>query len=292
MKHSWAGTIARTSLAPLLLATLGCDALSVNSFAGAVMQFTLQNAPATAAGTHLEIWARDVNGDIVRLKPYYQENKGLSQPGFIIKPAITLTDPCVTDGSGHLLVSAEAYPSSVTSAGITQTPEQQAQSIRNRIVQLNPPGVDPLLAVLPYSSVGDPVFDADVTPVVRQTKCNDLAAMDPNFYIAQPSQITAPIHGAVFGFIHFQTLNPPANYDGFRFDVPENLRGVQELYFTTESVGIADVDPKNTGPLYVDSQPALGGRDIVQFTLNAAVNGGPSGAVAVENTLDQDPVQF
>ena len=77
MKQSWAGTIARTSLASLLLATMGCDALTVNSFAGTTMQFTLQNAATTAPNTHLELWARTANGDIVRISPYYQENKGL-----------------------------------------------------------------------------------------------------------------------------------------------------------------------------------------------------------------------
>lgn len=291
MKQSWAGTIARTSLASLLLAT-GCDALTVNSFAGTTMQFTLQNAAVTAPNTHLELWARTANGDIVRISPYYQENKGLNQPGFIIKPAITLDDPCVIDRQGHLLTSSEAYPSAVTKAGITQSPDDQAQSIKNRIGQLNPPGAAPLLAVLPFSKVGDPVIAADATPDERLAACQAAENADVNYYEANPSQVTAPLHGAVYGFIHFQTLNPPANYDGFRLDVPVNLKGVQELFFTTESVDIADVDPKNTGPLYVDSKRVLGGRDILQFNLQSPLNGGPSGAVAVENTLDEDPVQF
>jgi hypothetical protein len=298
MKQSWAGTIARTSLSSLLLATAGCDALTVNSFAGTTMQFTLANAGVTAANTHLELWARTANGDIVRISPYYQENKGLTQPGFIIKPAITVDDPCIIDNEGHLLTSDEAYPSAVTKAGITQTPKQQAQSIINRIAQLNPPGQPPLLAVLPFSTVSDPVIAADATPAERLAACVGTTAnpgaemLDVNYYAANPSQVTAPLHGAVYGFIHFQTLNPPANYDGFRLDVPENLKDVQELYFTTESVDIAQVDPKNTGPLYVDSKLVPGGRDILQFNLQSPINGGPTGAVAVENTLDEDPVQF
>ena len=296
MKRSWAGTLARTALPPLLLATtLGCDALSVKPFAGAVMQFTLENAPATAAGTHIELWARDANNDIIRLAPYYEENKYLSQPGFIIKPAITLDDPCDTDGNGHLLTDPSAYPTTTKQAGVVQTPAQQAAQIVNRIEQLNPPGATPLLAVLPFSTTVAQFFDGTTptttpTPTQRQQGCKDAAAADPNFYIPNPSQVTAPAHGSVYGFIGFQTLNPPADYDGFRFDVPTNLKGVQALFMTLETVDAAAVTVP--GPLYVVSTLVPGGRDIVQFALTSVATSGPSGAVAVENTLDQDPVEF
>ena len=291
MRRSWAGTLARTALPLLLLATTtGCDALSVKSFAGAVMQFTLAGAHATAANTHLELWARDANNDIIRVAPYYQENKFLSQPGMIIKPAITLDDPCVTDGKGHLLTDMSAYPTAVTEAGVTQSPQQQADQIVNRITQLNPSGMDPLLAVLPFTSVAEPVIPETATPAERQAACDAAAAADPNFYIPQPSQVTAPIHGAVYGFIAFQTLNPPANYDGFRFDVPVDMKGLQALFFTLETVDIADV--KTPGDLYIVSTLVPGGRDILQFALTPAGTSGPSGAVAVENTLDEDPVEF
>ncbi len=295
MKRSWAGTLVRTSLPLLLAGTLGCDALSVKTFSGAVMQFTLENAPATAAGTHLELWARNANNDIIRLAPYYEENKYLSQPGFIIKPAITLDDPCMTDGKGHLLTDPSAYPTTIKQAGVTQTPQQQAQQIINRIEQLNPPGATPLLAVLPFTSVvvsfvHDGMPTTTPTPDERQKGCTDAATADPNFYIPQPSQVTAPIHGSIYGFIGFQTLNPPANYDGFRFDVPVNLEGLQALFMTLETVDIADV--KVPGSLYVVSQLVPGGRDILQFALTSVATSGPSGAVAVENTLDQDPVEF
>ncbi|HEX4459927.1 MAG TPA: hypothetical protein VIA18_18245 [Polyangia bacterium] len=264
--------------------------MTVKPFAGAVMQFSLAGVPVTDPGTHLELWARDANNDILRLAPYYQENKFLSQPGFIVKPAITVDDPCMTDGAGHLLTDASAYPSSVTEAGVTQTPLQQAQQIINRIDQLNPPGMTPLLAVLPFTSVAEPTFADTPTPAERQAACDAASAADPNFYIPQPKQVTAPIHGAVYGFIAFSTISPPADYDGFRFDVPTNLKGVQALFFTLETVDIADV--KEPGQLYIVSQLVPGGRDILQFSLTPAGTNGPSGTVAVEDTLDEDPVEF
>ena len=70
MNRGWARTLALASLLPLA-ASLGCDALTVRSFAGTVMQFTFDgiSAQTVPAGKHLELWARTQYDDIVRIEP-------------------------------------------------------------------------------------------------------------------------------------------------------------------------------------------------------------------------------
>src|SRR5262249_53545189 len=109
-------------------------------------------------------------------------------------------------------------------------------------------------------------------------------------YIPNPLQITAPLHGYVFGFPAFFSIVPPTNYDGFRIDTPVNLQGVQEIFFTLEG---DNVDPNNRGPLFLTSKRVPGGNDIIQFDLtHADPNGTATGAAALYVDLDQDPVQF
>jgi hypothetical protein len=274
-----------------LLGSTGCDALTVRSFSGAVLQMTLSATKPTPAGQHFELWARDANDDIIRLQPFYDLTNYKTAPGFMIRQAISLTSPCMTDDKGNLLTDAAAYPATTNFGGVTQTPAQQAQQRIDRINQLAPPGAAPLLGVLPWDPTPEPTIPADTAPANRKAICDDYRSKGPNTYVPNPDQISTPLHGAVYGFMRFVTVTPPTNYDGIRFDVPLHLDGVKEFFITVEG---ATVDPLNRGPLYVTSQLVPGGRDVLQFTLSPATdgNGAPSGALAVYTNLDQDPVQF
>ena len=68
MNRGWARRLALASLLPLV-ASAGCDALTVRSFAGTVMQFTFAGVTAQTLmpSQHLELWARTQYDDIVRV---------------------------------------------------------------------------------------------------------------------------------------------------------------------------------------------------------------------------------
>ncbi len=303
MNRSWARTLLLASLST----SLGCDVLTVRGFAGTVSEMTINSTGVTAttipAGQHLELWARTQYNDIVRVPGYYNVQKGLSAFGLMLRPAITLDDPCMIDsytttgGPGNLLTSPDAYKT-VKLGGVTQTADDQAAQIVQYIHQVtdNPSiqaGGGPLLAVLPYDNTVEPAIPADATPDQRKQAC-DMYIGDkvnhPNAYIPNPFQLTAPLNGYIYGFVEFTTLTPVQSYNGFRIDSPLNLKGVQEIFFTVEN---DTVDPLNRGPLFLISQLTQGGRDVVHFNLLDSVPNGPhTGTATLEVDLDEDPVQF
>jgi len=305
MIRSLGRSLILSSVVLPLVASLGCDELSVHSFAGATLQFTISvpntNPPGTPVGTHLEVWARNAHNDIIRLEPFYDQNAYKTTPGLIVRRAITADDPCMTDANGNSLTSAEAYPGPVKFGSVTQSPEQQAQQVQQRIAQLNPTGMAPLLAILPWDKIcdppesdnnchsQDPTVPATESAAERKASC-DALRQSPLFYVPNPLQITAPLHGAVYGFADFTTLQPPTNYNGFRLDTAVNLKGLQEIFLTVEG---DNVNPKARGPLYLVSTRVAGGVGVLQFQLlNPTDPNGASGAVAVYTDLDEDPVQF
>ncbi|MCU1280422.1 MAG: hypothetical protein JWM53_3968 [bacterium] len=306
MNRGWARTLALTSLLPLL-GSLGCDALTARSFAGTVMQLTIDGVTAQSipAGQHLELWARTQYDDIVRVDGYYNLAAGKTAYGLAIRQAISLSDPCMIDGyyylnnsGGNLLTSAAAYPTSISAGGVTQTPDEQAQAVVKRIEQLTTAGTTgPLLAILPYATADDPVLPTppaipDATsPSDRRTICEAYTTSPHDLaYVANPYQITAPLKGAVYGFVKYVSVTPPANYDGFRIDSPINLKGVQEIFMTVEGT---TVDPKNRGPLFLVSTLTQNGAGVVHFDLRSPdPNGQATGTAALLVDLDQDPVQF
>ena len=304
MNRGWARTLVLASFLPLT-ASLGCDALTVRSFAGTVSQLTFNatglSATTIPAGQHLEFWARTQYNDIVRIPGYYDLQKGLSSPGIMIRQAISLDDPCMIDsyygdkkGAGNLLTSPDAYPATVSSGGVTQTNQEQAQQIINFIHQVTDNTTittgGPLLAILPYDANTEPSIPTDATPTDRKMACDKYFNASPNTYIPNPYQLTAPLHGFIYGFVEFTSTVPVQAYNGFRIDSPINLKGVQEIFFTVEN---DNVDPTNRGPLFLISELTPGGRDIVHFDLLDAVANGPhTGSAALEVDLDEDPVQF
>ncbi len=289
MNRGWAAApLVLASCLPLF-ASLGCDALTVRSFAGTVGEFTLGGVAPTPAGMHLELWARDQYEDILRVNGYTNLQKYEASYGFMIRQAVSLDDPCLIDDKGNLLTTPDAYPGPVTVAGVTQSPQEQAQQVIDRINQLAPAGQPPLLAVLPYTATQVPSIPKTTTAPDRLAMCSAYEA-DPLAYVANPLQITAPTHGIAYGFTSFVTITPPADYNGFRIDTPVGLKGVQEIFFTLEGDA---VDANNRGPLYLVSKQTPGGIDVVHFDLlDANPNGTASGGAALYVDLDQDPVQF
>jgi hypothetical protein len=252
-----------------LLPSLGCDALTVHPFAGTVAQLTLSGATVTPPGQHLEVWARDQYNDIIRLNPYFIETQQLAVEqstafGLMIRPALPLDSPCMIDSKGNLLTSAAAYPTTIMAAGVTQTPDQQAAAVVGRIKQVNPAS-GPLLAILPWDKAPEPIIGPNALPDQRLATCKAYESPNtPTTYVPNPLQVTAPIHGTVYGFVSFSTVTPATNYDGYRLDMPVSLKGVQEIFFTVEG---DTVDPKHRGPLYLVSTRTTGGNDVVHFDL-------------------------
>jgi hypothetical protein len=293
------------------------------SNAGAVIQMTLSGAAPTAPGQHLELWARDAYNDSIRVSgidDVTDENQittRYSPFGFSIRPAITMDDPCMIDAAGHLLVTAAAYSPDVE-GGVPQSPEEQAQQVRARIAQLvsgsscDGSGLDPtyhcgrqaatLLGVIADQLVDEagnlmseapapPTIPFDAAPEDRLALCQAYWSTSVLAYTPNPSQLTAPLHGQLLGNISYQTTDPPSNYDGIRIDTNVGLKGIQELWITSER---SVVDPNRRGPIFVRGTPDQGGRGVVHFDLSPPLGStlAVSGTAALYVDLDQDPVQF
>lgn len=285
---------------------------------------TLNGVPASPAGSHLELWARNRYNDTIRIGGIFDipDGKGgvMRQfpQGFVVRPAITMDDPCMIDGQGNLLVTAAAYRDA-TIDGVFQSAEEQAQGMRTRIGQLTPPGscdgsgLDPayhcghasatLLGAIAYELVdaaGQPTsvspppptvpFDAD--PQARLEACHEYWASTPLAYTPNPLQLTAPAHGALYGELTFITATPPSVFDAIRIDTQVNLAGTQELWITTEPNDL--VDPTKRGPVLLGGSPDPGGRRIVHFDLSPPVGAAiaASGTAALEVDLDVDSYSF
>jgi hypothetical protein len=338
------------ALLPLCF-SLGCD-LAAKPFAGTVIQMTLNGATTTPANEHLELWARNQYNDTLRVTGIfnivalttnantYSKTQELNPFGFVVRPAITMDDPCmiVTDNSskhlGALLTKAEAYDDA-TLAGVHQTAEEQAQQVRTRIGQLTPgsscdgspesmnpmtkpyhcglQGANTLYGTIAYELVDDMgnttttlppglttceapggntpgCIPYDTAPADRLAACkaywaNDLA------YTPSPLQLTAPLHGQLYGEVYFLSITPAGIFDSIRIDSNVNLLGIQELWMTVEP---DQVDVLHRGPIFLDGTPDLGGREIVHFDLTPpfGTTAAVSGAAALEVDLDEDPVQF
>ncbi|MGZ3438520.1 MAG: hypothetical protein ACXVDD_03350 [Polyangia bacterium] len=302
-------------LAALALSVAGCDSLSAKSYAGTVIEMAIEGATPTPAAHHLELWARDRYDDILRVDALYDSSSHLASFGLQIRDAIRLEDPCiiVTDPTsptyGELLVMPSAYPATVTNNDIAQTPAQQAQQVRNRIAQVTSsdscvsdllsPGqmfcgrqAATLLAVVPADATPPPSVPPDAPAATRASLCQAYWSASALAYTGNPAQLTAPLHGSVYGFIGYSTTSPPAGYDGLRLDSPTNLRGIQELWLTSESVPVAEVDAHNQGALFLDGVPTPGGRELVHFDLRSLSMQPISGTAALYVGLDDNAAGF
>jgi hypothetical protein len=307
-----------------MLALGGCN-LTVHSFAGAVISMTLAGAPVTPAGQHYELWARNGNDDVIRLPGIVEvqdprdprTSERLLPYGFFIRPAMTMDDPCMIDGLGNLLVTANAYPAPTDFAGVSQSPDEQAEAVRSHIADITATsscdgsGEDPryhcgrqastVLGLFPYEIVTDAGLATMIAPTMppvpfaaaaadRLAACQSYWA-NPLAYTPNPLQLSAPAHGAVWGYVTYVTLSPPAGYQSIRIDVPVDLRGLRELFITVEP---DQVDPLHRGPVLLDGTPQVGGQGVVHFELQpppgAAVP--VAGSATVYTDLAQAPDLF
>jgi hypothetical protein len=274
----------------LALASTGCNSLTVDRFSGTIIELTMAGATASPPGTHLELWARDQYDDVIRI---VGANSDGNPPGLVIRPALSLADPCIIDDAGHLLTSPDAYPGPVTLAGVTQTPDEQAQQVKNRIAQVtgaDQGGREPssLLAVVPFDDTPLPTVAADATPDQRLAAC-DAYWSSPLAYTGNPAALLSPLHGVLYGFVAYSTTSPPAILDGIRIETPIALDNIQELWMTLESVPASQVDPVHRGPIYLRGTQTHGGAEVEHFDLTGDT---ASGTAVLEVDLNQDTVSF
>ncbi len=313
--HRLSHLLALLGCAAMGCAAMGCGSLSAKSFAGSIIEMAIEGAGPTAPGEHLELWARDAWDDVIRVDALYDLPNHRVAFGLQIRQAIALDDPCmiVSDPTspsyGEPLVMPSAYPSSVLVNGVTQTPTQQAQQVRNRIAQLTSNAVclpdlfdatqtfcgrqaANLLAVVPFDDTPPPSLPPDAPAAARAAACQAYWAVSPLAYTPNPAQLTAPLHGAVYGFVGYLTTVPPADYDGLRLDSPTNLRGAQELWLTSERVPVASVSATSEGPLFLDGVATPGGRDVIHFDLRSLSMQPISATAALYVNLDDDTASF
>lgn len=251
---------------------------------------TLDGAQPSAPGRHLELWARDAWDDIIRIDPLYDRAAGASRPGLMIRVAVPADDPCMIDDAGHLITSADAYPSTVNQGGVEQTPEQQAKQVRDRIAQLDSQPGGPLLAVVPWDATPAPIIAADATPATRKQACDAYRAASPVAYVPNPIQVTAPMHGLIYGVVSFVSLTPAASYAGIRLDTPVALADVREVFVTDAG---DTVDPAHRGARYLVSEATTAGRETQSFLLHPPAGAsGASGTLTILTGLDSDEVLF
>ncbi len=288
-------TTSRLVLPLLAIAALGagCDQLSVRPFAGTWIEMTIAGANETAPNTHLELWARSEHDDIIRINPFTDPTAGETHYGLQIKLAVDPSDPCMIDAAGNLLTSPAAYKT-VTIAGVTQTPEQQAQQVKNRLdqivsISLGGKQAQSLLAIVAASDGTPPTLAAEASAADRLAACTAYWASAPFAYSGNPFQVTAPTHGILYGFVTYTTTSPPAGYDGIRVETPIRLKGLRELWLTTETVPVDLVSPVQRGAVFLHSEPAKGGRGVVFFNM---LGQSASGTAALYVDLDESKIDF
>jgi hypothetical protein len=237
-----------------------CSDLTVQSFAGSLIELSVAGAGETPAGQHLELWTRDANDELLRVPT----GSGSQPYGLMVRKAITLalriaqvtgTDVCADD-----------------------------RSICGR-------QTSSLLALLPYTTTSAPPFDATMPAAARLAACQAYWS-DPVAYSPNPVQLTAPLHGTVYGFIAYATQKPAAGYDGVTLQTPDRLTGTRELWLTLETAPVDQVQPLRGGSVILDGKPDHGGFSVIHIPLTSPIPGGPSGTAAIETNLDQDPLQL
>jgi hypothetical protein len=251
--------------------------------------------------------------------------------GITIRPAVTMDDPCMIDVQGRLLTKAEAYSDSNVAGVRQSPEEQaqQVRTRIAQLTSTNScdgSGGSPvyhcghqsttLLAAVAYeldddqghlqSVTGAPprtcetlpsgqstsgCIPYDAAPADRLAACRAFFATSPLAYAPNPLQITAPIHGALYGVVTYMTTTPPSAFSSIRLDSNVKLSGARELWMTTES---DQVDPLHRGPIFLDGTTDRGGQEVDHFDLTPPLDStlAVSGTAVLLDELDQDPVQF
>jgi hypothetical protein len=275
--------LVRIALLASALTLAACDDLVVRPFSGTNMVLDLIGAQETAPGTHLEMWGRDGNGDLLRI-PYRLAPGQDQQYGFIIRTAVSLADPCMINDTGYRITDARAYPKSTEAAGVVQTPEQQAGQIVLRIRQITAADhgglqMSSLLLTMPWFDATPPAVADDATPDVRRAACKAYWDTSPFAYTGAPLTLAAPIHGTTMGPVDYTTASPMQTFNNIGLVSLYDLGDLQEIWFTVESVAPEAVDVLHRGPVYLQGYRTQRGRYAVNFDL--AGDNNVSGSLAL-----------
>jgi hypothetical protein len=306
----------------LALATAACDHFVVSDFAGSRLVLTIHGASATPAGQHLELWARTDDGlgnDLVtRLLFEVPPDLSIGQTGYsaqasayTIAQTVDINDPCMIDDNGNLLWKPEAQ------TGSDADKMHQAMSVEQRIHQLTDLPASPLLALVSYDDAAaserpqqkDPngahYIAPDADAPTRLDRCKNVFwARSPHYaYTGNPNQLTAPVHGQLFGMLDFQNVapQPPQIVGGINIETRFGLHDLREIWFTQTPATVEMVDPKELdcaahpqscrGTLLLQGDAGTPNKGIYHFELSSPLTG-VSGSAAVYTRLDEDSVQF
>ncbi|MSP61179.1 MAG: hypothetical protein EXR72_12705 [Myxococcales bacterium] len=294
------------------LGASACDRLSVTDFAGAKIELTLSGAAPTAAGQHLELWARDGNQHVIRLLAGSVRDECGGEGGCInnfgyhpalsayaVAPVVDLDDPCMIDDRGNLLWKPEAQP------GPSDAERQvQAAAVVKHILQFQDLRGIPTLALVSYDDnavTARPKLAADASSSERLGKCIAYWRASPFAYTGSPGQLTAPLHGQLFGLIDFASITPPQSLGGIQLITDYFLRDLRELWFTQTGAKVAALDPDVLdckgnpdtcrGTLFLQGNAGTPARGIYHFNLSSR-QPGVGGTASVYTRLDEDAVQF
>jgi hypothetical protein len=257
-----------------LAGATGCQSLVVAPFSGTNVSLELKGSGVSQAGQHFEMWGRNSDNDILRIG----YRVAPTQPqifGFMIRIAVTPTDPCMINDTGYPITDARAYPGNVTAAGVTQTPAEQAMAISVIIrevtaVSLGGQQQTNLLLAVPYDATPEPPIPVDATPDQRRAACNAYWAASPYAYTPAPLTLTQPLHGIAFGPVDYSTSAPLDSFSTIPFVTFYDLSNLQEFWITTESVPPESVDPQQRGPAYLQGTRVQRGDDTINFDLTGS----------------------
>jgi hypothetical protein len=255
-------------------ALAGCDGLAVTSFGGTNMALQLRGSGVSAPGQHLEMWGRNSNDDILRIG--YQLTPGQPEVyGFMIRTAVSLTDPCMINDSGYLLTDPRAYPGNIVAAGIVQTPDEQAKRITlliRYVTSVSQGGLQTssLLLTMPYDATPEPMLAADAGPGARTQACNAYWNASPYAYTPAPLTLSAPTHGVTMGAVDYSTSVPQDSFGSIDFTSLYDLRDLQEFWLTVESKPPGAVDPLHRGPSYLEGKRVQRGDGTLNFDLTGS----------------------
>lgn len=252
----------------------GCESLAVPTFTGTNLTLQLKGSGPTQPGQHLEMWGRNDNNDILRIG----FRVAPTQPeilGFMIRPAVTLTDPCMIADNGYLLTDARAYPNTITENGVKQTPSQQAGQITTlirQVISMSAGGIQTsnLLLTMPYDATPVPSIPADAAPADRIAACKAYWDAGPYTYTPAPLTLTAPAHGMTMGPVDYSTSVPLNSYSGIPFVTLYDLSNLEEFWITVETVPPDKVDPQHRGAVYLEGKRVMRGDGTLNFDLSSS----------------------
>ena len=249
----------------------GCQSLNVAPFTGSNVALELKGSGVSQPGQHFEMWGRNSDNDILRIG-YRISPTDPQIFGFMIRTAVTPTDPCMINETGYLITDPRAYPSPVTAAGVTQTPAEQAMAISVIIrevtsVSLGGEEQTNLLLAMPFDATPEPQIAVDATAADRRTACNAYWAASLYTYTPAPLTLTQPLHGLVLGPVDYSTSAPLNSFSTMPFVSFYDLSNLQEFWITLESVPPESVDPLHRGPAYLQGNRVERGDDTINFDL-------------------------